>query len=75
MQLHVEHVLMAFPGLGEQEGVLRPWIAVQRGRVIHRLMLHRVQDMIEQRQELISPRGDDLELDDIGDRHGRPQAG
>jgi hypothetical protein len=75
VQLHVEHVLMAFPGLGEQEPVLGFRVAMQRGAVIHRLLPHRVQDMMKKRQKLIPPRGDDLELDDIGDRHDVTQAG
>jgi hypothetical protein len=75
LQLHVEHVLMAFPGLGEQERVRGFRVAMQSRGVIHRLSFHRVQDVMKKRQELFSSLGYDLELDDIGDRHGGAHAG
>jgi hypothetical protein len=75
LQLHVEHVLMAFPGLGEQERVRGFRVAMQSRRVIHRFALHHVQDVMKKCQELFALVGNDLELDDIGDRHRRTHAG
>jgi hypothetical protein len=75
MQLHVEHVLVTFPGLVKQESVLGYEIAVQYRRLIHRLVLHRIENVIEPFKKLFSSLGDDFELDDIGDGHHRPHAG
>jgi hypothetical protein len=60
---------MAFPGLIEQEGVLGFGITVQDRRVIHRLVLHRIEDMMQPLEKLRAPVRHDLELDHIGDGH------
>jgi hypothetical protein len=75
VQLHVEDILMAFPSLGEQESVHGFRVAMQSRGVIHRFALHRVQDVMKKHEELFALVGNDLELDDIGDRHRRTQAG
>jgi hypothetical protein len=75
VQLHVQHVLVALPGLIEQEGVLASGIAVQYRRMIHRLMLHRVEDLMQQCEERAALGGNDVELDDVRNWHRPPHAG
>jgi hypothetical protein len=66
---------MALPGLIKQEGVLEVRVTVQDRRVIHRLVLHRIEDMMQPLEKLRAPLRHDLELDHIGDGHHRPHAG
>jgi hypothetical protein len=75
VQLHLQHLLMALPGLIEKESVLVTGIPVQNRGVIGRLVLHRIQHVTQPLQELVAPVGQSLEPDDIGDGHDRPHAG
>jgi hypothetical protein len=70
VQLHVQHVFMAFPGFVQQEAVLIAGIAVQHRRVIVGLVLHRIQHEVQTLQKLLAPVRHDLELDQIGNGHG-----
>jgi hypothetical protein len=75
VELNLQHLLVAFPGLIEQEAVLVAGIAMQHRPVIGRLMLHRIQHGGQPLQELVAPLRHGLELDHIGHGHDGPHAG